>query len=483
MIILSVYGMISDELYETIHSSDSTAFRLWEQLEIFFCDNAAGRAVHIDTNFRATIQGDMIIAQYCRRLQQLASAMADVGEPVSDRSLRLQLMRGLSRRFRIMATLLPMQQPFPHLLPSADKIFEKVINPYLVGVLQQPQSIEMCEGMLHIRDVEGPKKTRSMEARLETMNQHVFKCQGMVESGLNTNHMMITEFTSKHRIDANDIGKHLSRLYVRIDHLQAQIYDPQNQNYDTLSLTETPTFNVYPTNVLVFDGPPLSAGFLTPYRVAIVSNVVEVMVIGAGTSTAHGKASADAGEPATLSADTLQAALTGLKTPIATSTNPTDARASLEEARRKISEEGIAITAAKRWMEATQREYSSAYGLTPVSEGPSRLGAVRGRGRVTPEIIGGKQPIYETPAANLRAAQAAMAEMLGLEGEERVLQEKRVKDLLDGANEKKTRLEPSQAQSESPGHNPGACRYPQRSSSSRGIVLALHLRSEGRGQP
>ncbi|KAE8816486.1 40S ribosomal protein S5-1 [Hordeum vulgare] len=112
-----------------------------------------------------------------------------------------------------------------------DKIFEKVINPYLAGVLLHPQSIEMREGVLHIRDVEGPKKTGSVEARLEAMEQQVFKCQGMVEHRLNANHMMITEFTNKHKIDANDIGKHLSRLYDRIDHLQAQIYDLQNQNY------------------------------------------------------------------------------------------------------------------------------------------------------------------------------------------------------------------------------------------------------------
>ena len=41
---------------------------------------------------------------------------------------------------------------------------------------------------------------------------------------------MITEFTNKHKIDANDIGRHLSRLYDRIDQLHAQIYDLQNQN-------------------------------------------------------------------------------------------------------------------------------------------------------------------------------------------------------------------------------------------------------------
>ncbi|KAE8776025.1 40S ribosomal protein S5-1 [Hordeum vulgare] len=112
-----------------------------------------------------------------------------------------------------------------------DNIFEKVINPYLTGVLQHPQSIEMRAGMLHIRDVEGPKKTGSVEVSLEAMEQQVFNCQGMVERGLNANHMMITEFTNKHKIDANDIEKHLSRLYDRIDHLQAQIYDLQNQNF------------------------------------------------------------------------------------------------------------------------------------------------------------------------------------------------------------------------------------------------------------
>ncbi|KAE8795909.1 40S ribosomal protein S5-1 [Hordeum vulgare] len=113
-----------------------------------------------------------------------------------------------------------------------DKFFEKVINPYLAGVPQHPQSIEMREGVLHICDVEGPKKTGSVEARLEAMEQQVFKCQGMVERGLNANHMMITEFTNKHKIDANDIRKHLSRLYDRIDHLQDEIYDLQNQNYE-----------------------------------------------------------------------------------------------------------------------------------------------------------------------------------------------------------------------------------------------------------
>ena len=50
--------------------------------------------------------------------------------------------------------------------------------------------------------------------------------------------------------------------------------------------------------------------------------------------------------------------------------------------------------------------------------------------------------------------------MPSLEGEERAFQEKRVKDLLDAANEQQTRLDPGQAQSESPGPNLGARHKP-----------------------
>ncbi|KAE8801610.1 40s ribosomal protein s5-1 [Hordeum vulgare] len=69
-----------------------------------------------------------------------------------------------------------------------------------------------------------------METRLEAMEQQVFKCQGMVERGLNTNRTMIMEFTSNHKMDGIDIGKHLCRLYDRVDQLQGQIYDLENQN-------------------------------------------------------------------------------------------------------------------------------------------------------------------------------------------------------------------------------------------------------------
>ena len=60
--------------------------------------------------------------------------------------------------------------------------------------------------MLHIRDIQGPKKTGSEKARLEAMEQEIFKCQGMVEHGLSANHSMITEFIREHKVDGKNIG-------------------------------------------------------------------------------------------------------------------------------------------------------------------------------------------------------------------------------------------------------------------------------------
>ena len=107
--------------------------------------------------------------------------------------------------------------------PSApkDKFFEKVINPYLAEVLQHPQTIEMCEGVLHIRAVEGPRRTGSMETRLEAMEQQVFKCQGMVERGLDANHKMISELANNLKMDSRIFGDAISNLHEKIDHLQA----------------------------------------------------------------------------------------------------------------------------------------------------------------------------------------------------------------------------------------------------------------------
>ena len=96
---------------------------------------------------------------------------------------------------------------------SKDKFFEKVINPYLTEVLRHPQTIEMRDGLLHIRDAEGPKGIGSVETRLKAMEQQVFKCQWMVEHGINASHMMLAEFTNNYKPDAKNTEEAIFKLH------------------------------------------------------------------------------------------------------------------------------------------------------------------------------------------------------------------------------------------------------------------------------
>ena len=147
--------------------------------------------------------------------------------------------------------------------PSAPKVkfFKKVSNPYLAEVLQHPQTIEMHEGVLHIRDVERPRRTGSVETRLKAMEQQVFKCQGMVERGLNANHMMIAEFTNNHKMDAKNNGETIFKLHEKIEHLQAQLYDLQNQNceyeYRFKRMSLAADLRILETHSYYYDGEPM----------------------------------------------------------------------------------------------------------------------------------------------------------------------------------------------------------------------------------
>jgi len=112
---------------------------------------------------------------------------------------------------------------------SKDKFFKNVINPYLREVVQHPQVIQMHEGVLHLRDVSCTKGTRTMEARLEATEQDVFRCKGMVERGLNANHLMITDLSHDLKVDGKPLKDIVFTLNEQINFLQSQIYDLQNQ--------------------------------------------------------------------------------------------------------------------------------------------------------------------------------------------------------------------------------------------------------------
>ncbi|KAE8791282.1 40S ribosomal protein S5-1 [Hordeum vulgare] len=114
--------------------------------------------------------------------------------------------------------------------PFKCKFFENLINPYPPEVMKHLQVIEMHEGVLHIQDVQGPKKEGSEKVRLPMVEHEIFKCQGMVEYGLSANHSMITDLIRENMLDTKNVGDILFKLKDRLHHLQYQVYELQGQN-------------------------------------------------------------------------------------------------------------------------------------------------------------------------------------------------------------------------------------------------------------
>jgi hypothetical protein len=76
----------------------------------------------------------------------------------------------------------------------------------------------------------------------------------------------------------------------------------------------------------------------------------------------------------------LEAARPKLRTPLAAGADQSTLEAELEAQRLLLLQQVDEIAAAKRQLEITTREYSTAHGFTLAGDGPSRVGAVRRRG-------------------------------------------------------------------------------------------------------
>jgi len=91
-------------------------------VETQFLGNRETRALYLDAEFRGFSQGDLSITDYCRRLQRMASDLGAFGEVVSDRTLVLNLIRGLNERFANIGLHLRRSQPFPSFLEAKEAL-------------------------------------------------------------------------------------------------------------------------------------------------------------------------------------------------------------------------------------------------------------------------------------------------------------------------------------------------------------------------
>ena len=120
-----LYGTLSGDLVDIVmarSAQGTTARSTWLAIEAQFLGNSEARALHLDARFRMFDQGDLSITDYCKRFKCMADDLADLGEAVSDRTLVLNVLRGLNEKFASIGHHLRRSRPFPSLLEVCDDL-------------------------------------------------------------------------------------------------------------------------------------------------------------------------------------------------------------------------------------------------------------------------------------------------------------------------------------------------------------------------
>jgi hypothetical protein len=108
-----ILGSLTDDLAEITSSQGGTARDTWLTVESQFLGNREIRAIQLEMRFCNFVQGDHSIVEYCRRLKKMADDLSALREVVTDRTLVLNVIRGLNERFTHVGALHHHARPFP----------------------------------------------------------------------------------------------------------------------------------------------------------------------------------------------------------------------------------------------------------------------------------------------------------------------------------------------------------------------------------
>ncbi|XP_057418597.1 uncharacterized protein LOC130712800 [Lotus japonicus] len=112
-----IYSTICFDLLATFMEKGSTAMATWNRIASIFEDNQNSHVVALDQDFISTRMDDFpSVSVYCQRLKHISDQLRNVGAPVSDHRLVLQLVSGLTEPFRAVATLIRQSEPLPPFL-------------------------------------------------------------------------------------------------------------------------------------------------------------------------------------------------------------------------------------------------------------------------------------------------------------------------------------------------------------------------------
>jgi hypothetical protein len=123
-----ISNSISADLHQVVREHGCTTRHLWLTIENQFLGNREQRTLHLDAAFRTFVQGDLSINGYCRKFKAMADGLANLGAPVEDRILVLNILRGLNQRFEHVGSIIQCYSPFPNFLKVRDDLLLEEIH-------------------------------------------------------------------------------------------------------------------------------------------------------------------------------------------------------------------------------------------------------------------------------------------------------------------------------------------------------------------
>ncbi|XP_020196749.1 uncharacterized protein [Aegilops tauschii subsp. strangulata] len=97
---------------------DDSALAVWTAVGALFTANHLSRAVYVDAEYHAVVQGEMSIMQYCTKLKLFADQLRDLGQPVTETRQVFHLLRGLGRQYHHAIPHIIARVPLPTFLET-----------------------------------------------------------------------------------------------------------------------------------------------------------------------------------------------------------------------------------------------------------------------------------------------------------------------------------------------------------------------------
>jgi hypothetical protein len=144
---------------------------------------------------------------------------------------------------------------------SKENSLPDIINPYMRELKMNPKELSLKDGKLQIEDVQGPTGEGSLEARMEALEQEVFKYKKMAVREVDIIHRINQELITKHKKETVELWDDILSLHETTNKLQAQLYDLQNQNCEYEArfkqMSAAAGFRILETKSSFLDGEPL----------------------------------------------------------------------------------------------------------------------------------------------------------------------------------------------------------------------------------